>query len=312
MVLMASQRTDIPAFYGDWLIRRLRAGFLLVRNPFNPAQIQRVVLTPDTVDCIVFLTKNPLPFLPRLPEVAPFRYCFQMSLTGYGRDIEPGLPDKKRELIPAFRELSRQIGAANMLWRYDPIFINDKYSIDYHIRAFSAIAAELQEHTEKVVISFVDLYQKTIRNTAGFDVREATEAEMLTLGKELAVVAKRYRLRLETCAETVDLSAVGVGHGVCVNKSLIERVCGYEIRPRYRKNLRPACHCIETIDAGTYNTCKNGCIYCYANESPARVARESAKYNPFSPILCDAIEEGETIRERDCRSLRVQQRKLWR
>jgi Domain of unknown function (DUF1848). len=160
MIISASRRTDIPAFYSEWFLNRIKAGFLIVRNPMNPKQLSRIVLTPDVVDCIVFWTKNPTPMLPKLDELKDYNYYFQFTLTGYGQDIERNLPSKKDVLIPAFLELSEKIGAHRVIWRYDPILINSKYSEEYHVSAFKQIAEALNGHTEKCVFSFVDRYRK--------------------------------------------------------------------------------------------------------------------------------------------------------
>ena len=160
MILSASRRTDIPTFYSEWFFNRIKEGFLYVRNPMNAHQISRIDLSPEVVDCIVFWTKNPIPMLPRLPELDAYKYYFQFTLTGYGKDMETNLPDKKGQLIPAFQELAGKIGKKRVIWRYDPIVFTKKYTPDYHIRAFTQIAEALDGCTEKCVISFVDIYAK--------------------------------------------------------------------------------------------------------------------------------------------------------
>lgn len=167
MILSASRRTDIPNYYMDWFLRRIREGYVDVRNPINPHQISRIALSPSVVDCIVFWTKNPENMLPHLGELAAYPYYVQFTLTSYGRDIEPNLPDKKDRLIPTFQALSSKIGKERVVWRYDPIFLNQRYTVSYHLAAFSEIARRLRGYTERVVISFIDLYAKTKRNTAG-------------------------------------------------------------------------------------------------------------------------------------------------
>ena len=166
MILSASRRTDIPNYYMDWFLHRVQEGFVYVRNPINPHQISRIALSPSVVDCIVFWTKNPENMLPHLGELAAYPYYVQFTLTSYGRDIEPNLPDKKDRLIPAFQSLSAIIGKERVVWRYDPIFLNRRYTVSYHLAAFSEIARRLRGYTERVVISFIDLYAKTKRNTA--------------------------------------------------------------------------------------------------------------------------------------------------
>lgn len=114
MIISASRRTDIPAYYAEWFERRVRDGFLWVRNPMNARQVSEVSLDLSVVDCIVFWTKNPIPLLERLDSFAGYPYYVQFTLTGYGRDIEPGLPDKQERLVPAFRQLASAIGPARV------------------------------------------------------------------------------------------------------------------------------------------------------------------------------------------------------
>lgn len=174
MIISASRRTDIPAFYSEWFLNRIKEGYAIVRNPMNNKPV-RILLSPDIVDCIVFWTKNPIPMIPRLDELKDYCYYFQFTLTGYGRDVEANLPDKKNELIPAFKQLSDKIGPERVIWRYDPILINEKYSMEYHIEAFSYLASSLKGYTEKCVISFVDMYAKNMKAMHDLGVRDITE-----------------------------------------------------------------------------------------------------------------------------------------
>ena len=210
MILSVSRRTDIPAFYSDWFYNRIREGFLYVRNPMNAHQISRIDLSPEVVDCIVFWSKNPTPMLERLDELERYDYYFQFTITGFGRDMEPNLPDKRAVLIPTFQQLSQRLGKERVIWRYDPIALNGQYTADYHERAFRTIADELAGYTEKAVISFVDLYAKTQRNLAGQKVRETSDGEMLELAERMVRIASERDLAVESCAEHIDLHSVGV------------------------------------------------------------------------------------------------------
>lgn len=160
MILSASRRTDIPNYYSDWFLHRIEEGFVYVRNPMNPHQISKINLSPEVVDCIVFWTKNPKPMLDRLAELKAYSYYFQFTLTGYGTDIEAGVPHKKESIIPTFQSLSGKIGKEKVIWRYDPILFTDKYTPEYHLKAFEQIASALHGYTNKCVISFVDTYVK--------------------------------------------------------------------------------------------------------------------------------------------------------
>lgn len=154
MILSASRRTDIPNYYSEWFFNRIREGFVYVRNPMNAQQVSKIDITPKVVDCIVFWTKNPEPMLDRLDELASYKYYFQFTLTGYGKDMECNVPHKKEKMIPIFQELSKKIGTKKVIWRYDPILFTKKYTPEYHLKAFEQIATALQGYTEKCVVSF--------------------------------------------------------------------------------------------------------------------------------------------------------------
>ena len=304
MILSVSRRTDVPNYYSDWFINRLKEGFLYVRNPMNTHQISRINLSPEVVDCIVFWTKNPANMLGKLEYLQDYAYYFQFTLTGYGRDIEPNLPDKRKELIPAFQKLSEKIGKEKVIWRYDPILLSDKYTADYHLRAFEEIAGNLAGYTEKAVISFVDLYEKTWRNTRGLGIRLATEKEMMGLAAEMARIASKYNLEIESCAEQWDFQKVGIQRGSCIDKKLIERIIGCRLTGQKDKNQRKECGCFESVEVGAYNTCLNGCRYCYANFSDEKVKENIKLYSQDAPLLCGNIGPDDKITDRKMKSLK--------
>ena len=304
MILSASRRTDIPNYYSEWLARRFRAGFLCVRNPMNFRQVSRITLNPNVIDCIVFWTKNPAPMLPYLDEYRRYMYYFQFTLTGYGKDIEPGLPDKRRILIPAFCELADRIGRDRVIWRYDPIFLSDHYTLDYHVKAFTRIAEALAGRTGRVVISFLDDYEKTKRNMKGINIQGLTKEKMRRLAHSFAVIAGRYGMEIQTCAEKIDLSEYGITHGACIDREYIEHLLGCRLRAGKDHGQRPECRCMESVEIGSYHTCRNGCRYCYANFSDGRVQARIRDFDVDSPILCGKMEPEDRITERKMKTLR--------
>lgn len=310
MILSASRRTDIPNYYSEWLARRFRAGFLCVRNPMNFRQVSRITLNPNVIDCIVFWTKNPAPMLPYLDEYRRYMYYFQFTLTGYGKDIEPGLPDKRRILIPAFCELADRIGRDRVIWRYDPIFLSDHYTLDYHVKAFTRIAEALVGRTRRVVISFLDDYEKTKRNMKGINIQGLTKEKMRRLAHSFAVIAGRYGMEIQTCAEKIDLSEYGITHGACIDREYIEHLLGCRLRAGKDHGQRPECRCMESVEIGSYHTCRNGCRYCYANFSDGRVQERIRDFDVDSPILCGKMEPEDRITERKMKTLRENQMTL--
>lgn len=301
MILSVSRRTDIPNYYSEWFFNRIRAGFLYVQNPMNPHQVSKIDISPEAVDCIVFWTKNPEPMLDRLEELDKYKYYFQFTLTGYGRDIEPNVPHKKEKMLDVFQKLSQQVGSKNVIWRYDPILFTKKYTPEYHISAFRQIASALSGYTEKCVISFVDLYAKNRKNMEMLGAYEPDGSEMTGFIKEIAETANAKGIAVTSCAEAIDLSAYGIEHNCCIDRKLIEEITGYEIKVKKDKNQRIECGCAESIDIGTYNTCKNGCKYCYANHSRESVIRHCREYDPDSPMLCGRVGKEDKITERKVR-----------
>lgn len=311
MILSVSRRTDIPNYYSEWFINRMKEGFLYVRNPMNIHQVSKIMLSPDIVDCIVFWTKNPKPMLDKLDALKEYKYYFQFTLTGYGRDVEKGLPHKKKEVIPIFKELSKKIGSEKVIWRYDPIFFNENYTKEYHINAFSQIAEELEGYTHRCVISFVDFYAKNRKGMEELKLQETKERQLVSFSGKLQEVALAKGIEVFSCAEKIDLSECGIKHGSCIDKNIIEEITGCKIEISKDKNQREECGCVESVDVGSYNTCLNGCKYCYANFSEKAVCSNVKKCDVNSPLLCGNIEDIDKITERKMKSLKIQQISLF-
>ena len=206
MIINTGQRTDIPAFYSEWFSNRLKEGFVCVRNPYNPEQVSRYRLDPNVVDVIGFCTKNPSPMFRYMDLLRDYGQYWFVTITPYGRDIEPNVPDKHK-LIEDFIKLSQMVGKNSMGWRYDPVFITDRYTEEYHIHAFEQIASALHGCTETVVISFIDLFPKVRRNFP--EAREVSKDQRLRLGKEMIKIASLHGMTVKPCAEGDELSEYG-------------------------------------------------------------------------------------------------------
>lgn len=265
MLISASRRTDIPAFYSEWLVNRLQEGFVLTRNPRNYRQVSRIALDPGAVDGLVLWTKNPGPMLDRLSALEPYTYYFQFTLTPYGREVEPGLPDKERVLIPLFQELARRIGKERLVWRYDPIFFSHTYTPARHLELFHQMAARLEGCTEECVISFLDFYKNTERQMSGLGLLELPPEERAVFLRKLSQATASYGLTLKACAEDPSLEALGVQSSRCIDAARLERIGGRPVPAGRDRNQRPRCGCAASVDIGVYNTCPHGCRYCYAN-----------------------------------------------
>lgn len=298
MILSASRRTDIPAFFADWFFARLKAGYVLVRNPMNPHQVASISLSRDVVDGIVFWTKNPIPMMDRLPLLADYPYYIQITITPYGTDIEPNVPSKENTILPAFRQLSGLLGPERVIWRYDPILLNDKYTIAYHTDAFSAMAKSLSGYTHQCTMSFIDTYRNTQKNAKALSLQPIGDPEMATVARMLAKTAKAYGIDVKACAEEADLSAYGISRAACVDHSLLERIGGVRLTLGKDKNQRTVCGCAASVDIGAYNTCANGCKYCYANYVEHTVQRNMALHDPTSPLLVGHVGPEDTVYHR--------------
>ena len=300
-IISASRRTDIPTYYSDWFLNCLKKGMIMTRNPVNPKLISKMCLSRDTVDCIVFWTKNPIPMLPKMQELneTEYPYYFQFTLTGYGKDIEKNLPSKKA-LIQSFKDLHKA-GNGHIIWRYDPIIFSHKYDIDWHLRTFSQIASELKGYTDKCVISFVDINsfaRKNFEKEKIFNLMLDT-VRLTEFCEKLAEIAKANGMEVATCAEKIDLGKYGIKHNKCIDPEYIAKIVGYDITAKKDKGQRSTCGCVESIDIGKYGTCNNGCVYCYAQNGI-----KIKEYDINSPLLCDKVNTDDVIVVRELRSLK--------
>ena len=282
MIINTGQRTDIPAFYSEWFCNRLREGFALVRNPYNPQSVTRYRLTPDVVDVIGFCTKNPEPMLPHMELLKPFGQFWYVTVTPYGKEIEAHVPGKLR-VIDSFKRLSEAVGIDSIGWRYDPIFLSETYPPERHIRAFEYMARELAGYTHTAVISFIDLYEKTRRNFP--EAREVSPEDQLTIGKAFVEIGRQYGIIIRPCAEGNDLSQFGADCSGCMTVPMYEQAIHCRLNVPHKAPARRQCACYLSGDIGAYNTCGHLCRYCYANYDAATVKRNILQHDPESPLL---------------------------
>lgn len=293
MILFASGRTDIPAFYSKWFVNRIHAGFIDVRNPYVPQNVTRYLLDPKLVDCIVFCTKNPAPIIPFLDEFKNFGIYFFVTITPYDKEIEPNVP-QKQDVINSFIELSKKIGKERICWRYDPIFIDSKYTVATHIREFKKLCEQLSPYTDRCIISFVDLYSKTKKNFP--ELKEVSEADQKFIAGSFSRIALSFNLKIESCAEKLDLSPYGIKKGECISKELIENITNERLLKCGVQNLRKHCACLPMRDIAHYNSCPHLCKYCYANYDEKTVQKNYANHNPDSSFLIGESTPGDLVK----------------
>ncbi|OEH91132.1 DUF1848 domain-containing protein [Bacillus solimangrovi] len=303
MIISASRRTDIPAFYSVWFMNRIDEGYYVKVNPFNAKQRKVVSLTPENVTCFVFWTKNPKPlmkYLDKLDQLG-YYYYFQFTLNDYPKELEPYLPSISSR-VNIFKELSRKIGKDKVIWRYDPIILSNVTDVDFHIKKFKELADELKGYTNRVVISFVDMYGKTknkfkrLEETYDLEFMNLLDphyhATLNYLASSLSKIARENNLEIQTCAEKIDLDEYDIPHGACIDQSIVSKiVIGEQNQLNKDKNQRKECLCVISEEMGTYDTCKFNCSYCYAVKSEKAVNKTVQKHDPHSPVLIGKLEE---------------------
>ena len=292
MIIQTGQRTDIPAFYSEWFCNRIQAGEVLVRNPFNPQRITRYSLSPDVVDVLGFCTKNPEPMLDHMDLLKPYKMYWFVTMTPYGRDIEPHVPPKV-QVMESFKKLSTIIGRERIAWRYDPILLNNTYTINRHIHDFEYMAKTLAGYTNVCVISFIDIYEKVKRNFP--EARSLTKEERINLGKAIIQIAKKYNMIVRPCAEGDELVKYGADCRGCMTREIYEEAAGTRLHFPNTKNAREECVCFLSGDIGQYDTCGHLCRYCYANNNIERVRRNMRSHDPKSPLLIGHIQPEDKI-----------------
>ncbi|MDR1031402.1 MAG: DUF1848 domain-containing protein [Treponema sp.] len=310
MIISASRRTDIPAYYADWLFNRIHERYVCVRNPMNIHQVSKISLDPDIVDCIVFWSKNPKPMLAKLQYLKEYAYYFQFTLNPYDRDIEVRLP-YKQEILETFQKLSDLIGPQRVIWRYDPVLLNKKYTVSYHIDTFGEFAKKLRGYTEKVTFSFIDFYKKITENIRSVGIEEITNEEKNSIAYNFSQIAQENNLSIDTCAEDIDLSKYHIAHASCIDDRLIAKIIGCNVIADKNTNQRLACACVGSIDIGEYNSCLNNCVYCYANYRPDMVVDNFKKHNQRSPLLLGEINETDILNERKVATNKTAQKELF-
>ena len=298
MIIQTGMRTDIPAFYSEWFINRIKAGFVLVRNPYNPIQVTRYSLSPDVVNLISFCTKNPSPMLDKMDHLAPYGQYWFVTITPYGKDIEPNVPDKQK-VMEDFKRLSDRVGVDSIGWRYDPILVDSQHSVQWHIGKFEEMAKNLSGYTKTCVISFIDIYKKVEKNFP--QARAVSHQDKMTIGKAFIEIAGNYGMTIRPCAEGTDLAPYGADCSGCMTVKTYETALHNNLTvPKRGKNQRNGeCACLLGTDIGAYDTCGHLCRYCYANTDPDLVKENMRKHDPNSPFLLGNLNPEDIIHEAD-------------
>lgn len=294
MVLNVSGRTDVVAFYTEWFMNRYKEGFVDVRNPFNPKLVSRIYFS--DVDAIVFCTKNPIPILKYIDKIKQ-PILFHITLTPYKKDIEPNvLP--KGTIIESIKKLSKLIDKDNIYVRYDPIFISDKYNLDYHIKSFDSLCSKLNGYVKHIIISFMDDYKNVRKNDYIIKSKQITDLDYEIIGKNFSKIAECYNMAIQTCSEERNLIEYGFQKKDCISHELAFKLTKKTNFKSWKARNNKNCKCIEMVDIGMYNTCKHYCKYCYANYDEKNIENNFKLHDKNSSLLIGYLKEDDIIKIR--------------
>lgn len=293
MIINTGGRTDTVQYYSEWLLRRFSEGQVLSRNPLFPNKVTRYELTPDKVDCVVFCSKNYKPILPRLHEITDrFNTYFHYTITAYGKDIEPGVPSIE-ESMETLIELSKQVGKGRIAWRYDPVLLTKEYTIERHLQTFERMAKVLSPHIDRCIFSFVEMYKKLETNMP--ELIPLSKEDRDALARGLGAIANQCGISIQTCGTNGDFTEYGIHASGCMTLDILGKANGVVFKSLKHRGLRQGCHCIESRDIGAYDTCLNGCKYCYANTKPQKARENYRLHDPASPLLLGQVKPEDTI-----------------
>lgn len=301
MILNTGARTDTVQYFTKWLINRFREEYVLVRNPAFPKRVISYNLSPEYIDAVLFCSKNYEPILPYLSFILNrYRTYFYYTITAYEKDIEPGVPTIEKS-INTLKKLSSIVGKKRVAWRYDPVFLLDKYNIEYHFKTFEMLAKELSPYIDRCIFSFVKVYKKL--ETSFPKLSGVALTDKIILARGLSDIAKRYGIILQTCGTLEDYKSLGINDSGCATPSFLGEANNCEFLDSNHKMIREGCRCIESHDIGAYDTCLNGCRYCYANSSHQRAIKNYQFHNPLSPLILGELKSDDIVTEGKQKSL---------
>ncbi len=295
MIINTGGRTDTVQYFTKWLLKRFEEGYAYSRNPLFPNKVTRYELTPDKVDCVEFCSKNYEPILKDIHKITDrFHTYFHYTITAYGKDIEPGVPSID-DSMETLKKLSKIVGKNRLAWRYDPVLLTDKYTIQIHMDTFERMARELSPYVDRCIFSFVEMYKKLDTNMP--ELIPMTMEDKNTIAEGLGKIAKANGLFIQTCGTNGDYSKYGIHPSGCMTLEMLGKANEIEFRELQHKGMRQGCHCIESRDIGAYDTCMNGCRYCYANKNSQKAFENLRYHDPDSPLLLGHIKENDVIKQ---------------
>ena len=293
MIINTGGRTDTVQYFTPWLLKRFEEGYVYTRNPLFPNKVTRYELSPDKIDAVLFCSKNYAPVLPRLHEITDkYRTYFHYTVTAYGKDIEPGVPSID-DSIKTLIELEKIVGRNRISWRYDPVLLTEEYTIGRHLDTFAYMAEKLAPHIDRCIFSFVEMYKKLETNMP--EIIPMSETERDALARGLGAAAAKLGMVIQTCGTNGDYTRYGIQASGCITLSILGKANHIEFRNLKHKGMREGCHCMESRDIGAYDTCLNGCKYCYANKNPRKAFENYEYHDPASPLLLGHLQPDDIV-----------------
>ena len=300
MIINTGSRTDTVQYYSDWLLKRFEDGFVYSRNPMFPNKVTRYELDPKVLDCVVFCSKNYEPILDRLTEITDkFNTYFHYTITAYGKDIEPNVPTID-ESIETLIKLSKIVGKQRIAWRYDPILLTEKYTKNVHYETFEYIAERLSPYIGRCIFSFVDMYKKLKTNMP--EIILLTDADKNEIAKNIGVIAKKHNMIIQTCATVENLEQYGILQSGCMTSDILGKANYITFKKLRHSGNRQGCRCMENRNIGDYDTCPNGCKYCYANQNPQIAQENYRKHNPNDLMILGNLKPTDEIQQSNQKS----------
>lgn len=293
MIINTGSRTDTVQYYTEWLLKRFEEGFVYSRNPLFPDKVTKYELNPDVVDCIIFCSKNYEPILPYIKGITEkFNTYFHYTITAYDKDIEPNVPDIEKS-IETLIKLSELVGRQRIAWRYDPILLTEKYTKILHYKTFNHIAEKISPYIDRCIFSFVEMYKKLETNMP--EIILLTPKDKTEIARNIGAIAKKHNMIIQTCATDENYEQYGILTSGCLTADILGKANNVKFKKLKHSGNRKNCNCMESRNIGDYDTCPNGCKYCYANQNPQIAKLNYEKHNPNSPLILGDLQETDEI-----------------
>ena len=295
MIINVGGRTDIVNYYTPWLLNRLEEGYAYSRNPFARENVYKLSLKSEDVDCLLFCSKNYKPILKHIGGIdEKYNLLCNYTITAYHKDIEPKVPSINQS-IKTLKRLSDIVGVNKILWRYDPILLTEKYTVEKHLETFEYMAEKISPLVYRCIFSFVDMYKKVEENMP--EIIPFTDEDKVKLLKGIGEISKKYNLYTQTCATNESYERYGIHAAGCTTREILEQAHNVVYKNVKGTGIRENCHCIPSRDIGAYNSCLSECKYCYANRKPDIPKKVIKMHNEKSPLLLGQLKENDRLIE---------------